>query len=276
MLLLDEALALQAKYGVYKSFPLRATVFGMKALLSYRAGAAGIHGTLDNATAAFQAAKYVQKRMHSFVLVSCATYSSPYLHLFFAFRLICRADPLSTLCFPCVFALSRLMPLSRKAVCMSQLLVINTPELIAKASKLGLAGALTLTFFCVACLTFAHLSPVLRLQPLKWFASQKAAWLKAIDSKPRGWTSRHMQLPWFRKAVPRAPMAAFPLVLLCCAFPLRRSLARRCWQTCNEEQQRLNNPPQRWLLKRCTQTHRLSHALMMLSMARHAQSLIRL
>ena len=57
--LLNEALVLQAKHGLYKSCPLRPTVHAMQALLAYRAGAAGVHDTLDWATAAFIFAKYV-------------------------------------------------------------------------------------------------------------------------------------------------------------------------------------------------------------------------
>jgi hypothetical protein len=46
------------------------------------------------------------------------------------------------MCFPCVFALARLVPLSREAVCVNHGRVINTPELVEKASKLGTAGEL--------------------------------------------------------------------------------------------------------------------------------------
>jgi hypothetical protein len=52
-----------------------------------------------------------------------------------------HADPFSRMCYPCVYAVSRLIPIAREAVCENHTAVINTPDLVAKAVGLGRAGA---------------------------------------------------------------------------------------------------------------------------------------
>lgn len=102
---LDEALTLHRTHDFLPGFPLAPTVLGAKALLAYRRGA--VEATLDLARGSLEAA---------------------------------HADPLSRMCYPCVYAVSRLIPVAREAVCENHTRVINTPELVAKAVALGRAG----------------------------------------------------------------------------------------------------------------------------------------
>ena len=102
---MDEALTLHRTHDFLPGFPLAPTVLGAKALLAYRRGA--VEATLELARASLEAA---------------------------------HADPLSRMCYPCVYAVSRLIPVAREAVCENHTRVINTPELVAKAVALGRAG----------------------------------------------------------------------------------------------------------------------------------------
>ena len=103
--LLDEALELHTEHHFLAGFPLESTMIGAKALLAYRRGA--VEATLDLGTSALELAK---------------------------------ADPFSRVCYPCVYTMSRLVPIAREAVCENHTKVINTPELVAKAVAFAKAG----------------------------------------------------------------------------------------------------------------------------------------